>query len=218
VANYFATAPATMSTMLSNHDSFAGQRLWDQLGGNLAQYRLAAATYLLQPGTPFIYYGEEIGMAGAASLNGDPKLRTPMSWAGDATAGFTTGTPFRALSANVVSNNVAAQNADSNSLLNWYKAIITVRRAHPSLMGGTHAGAAASGTTLSFQRVQGQERAVVMINYGGAAANINAAGLPANTALVSAFPASGTDTASDGNGSVTVNVPAQSLRVFIVTS
>ena len=58
--------------------------LWDQLGGNQAQYRLAAATYLLQPGTPFIYYGEEIGMAGAANLSGDPRLRTPMSWTDDA--------------------------------------------------------------------------------------------------------------------------------------
>jgi glycosidase len=216
VANYFATAPAGMSTMLSNHDRFAGQRLWDQLGGNAAQYRLAAATYLLQPGTPFIYYGEEIGMAGAsANIGDDPKLRTPMSWAGDAKAGFTTGTPFRALSANVASNNVAAQSADPNSLLNFYKAVIALRRAHPSLMTGTHAGAAASGTTLSFQRVQGNERAVVMINYGNTTANITAAGLPANAALVNAFPASGTDAAADAGGSATVNVPAQSVRVFI---
>jgi len=218
VANYFATAPAGMATMLSNHDRFAGERLWNQLGGNEAQYRLAAATYLLQPGTPFIYYGEEIGMAGAsANIGDDPKLRTPMSWAGDAKAGFTTGTPFRALSANAASNNVAAQSADPNSLLNFYKAVIAVRRAHPSLMAGTHAGAAASGTTLSFQRVLGNERAVVMINYGGTTANVAAAGLPANAVLVNAFPASGTDAAADAGGSATVGVPAQSVRVFIVT-
>jgi alpha-amylase len=80
VADYFKTAPVGMATMVSNHDGFAGQRLWDQLGGNLAQIRLAAAGYLLLPGTPFVYYGEEIGMAGAAALSGDPKLRTPMSW------------------------------------------------------------------------------------------------------------------------------------------
>ena len=57
--------PAGMATMVSNHDAFAGQRLHDQVGGNAAQYKLAAATSLLQPGTPFIYYGEEVGMAGA---------------------------------------------------------------------------------------------------------------------------------------------------------
>jgi glycosidase len=217
VASYFASAPAGMSTMLSNHDSFAGQRLWDQLGGNQAQYRLAAATYLLQPGTPFIYYGEEIGMAGAASLGGDPKLRTPMSWTGEAgRAGFTTGTPFRALSANAASNNVAAQAADPNSLLNFYKAIIAVRRAHPALMTGTHVSATATGTTLSFQRVQGNQRAVVMINYGTGTASVTAVGLPANAAMVNAFPASGTDTAADASGSVTVSVPGQSLRVFVI--
>ena len=84
VAAFHATAAAgatsRMSTMLSNHDSFAGQRAHDQLGGNVAQMKLAAATYLLQPGTPFIYYGEEIGMAGGGTLQGDAKLRTPMSW------------------------------------------------------------------------------------------------------------------------------------------
>jgi alpha-amylase len=56
-----------MSTMLSNHDSFAGERACGTSSAatlaQLAQYKLAAATYLLQPGTPFIYYGEEIGMA-----------------------------------------------------------------------------------------------------------------------------------------------------------
>jgi len=84
-------------------------------------------------------------------------------------------------------------------------------------MAGTHAGATASGTTLSFQRVLGDERAVVMINYGGTTANVTAAGLPANAALVNAFPASGTDAAADAGGSATVGVPAQSVRVFIVT-
>ena len=219
VADYFATAPAGMSTMLSNHDSFAGQRLWDQLGGNAAQYRLAAATYLLQPGTPFIYYGEEIGLAGGATLSGDPKLRTPMSWTGDAVrAGFTTGTPFRALSANAGTNNVEAQLADPNSLLHWYKALIAVRRAHPALTGGTHAGATASGTTLSFQRVQGNQRAVVMINYGSGGATIGASGLPAGATLVNAFPASGTNAVADGSGTARVTVPAQSVRVFVVGS
>ncbi len=217
VADYFATAPASMSTMLSNHDSFAGDRLWDQLRGNQAQYRLAAATYLLQPGTPFIYYGEEIGLAGAASLTGDPKLRTPMSWTGNGVrAGFTTGTPFRALSANVSTNNVEAQLADANSLLNWYKAVIAVRRAHPALTLGTHAGATASGSTLSFQRVHGNQRAVVMINYGSGGATISATGLPAGATLSNAFPASGTNAIADGAGTARVSVPGQSVRVFII--
>jgi len=125
VASYFSSAAPGMATMVSNHDSFAGDRLYDQVGGDLAQYQLAAATYLLQPGTPFIYYGEEIGMAGGMGLSGDWKLRTPMSWTNSTSdAGFTTGTPFRALSSNVASYYVAAEQSDSTSLLGFYKALI----------------------------------------------------------------------------------------------
>ena len=59
LAEYYRTASPTMATFLSNHDIFAGRRLWDQLDGDAARYKLAAAAYLLQPGTPFIYFGEE---------------------------------------------------------------------------------------------------------------------------------------------------------------
>jgi alpha-amylase len=64
VADVLPQASPTMATFVSNHDIFAGRRLWDQVGGDVARYKLAAAGYLLQPGTPFIYYGEEIGQAG----------------------------------------------------------------------------------------------------------------------------------------------------------
>ncbi|MFM2059986.1 MAG: hypothetical protein RLY71_4371, partial [Pseudomonadota bacterium] len=62
VVDYPLGHPATLASLLANHDSFAGARVWDQLQGDQAAYRLAAALYLLQPGTPYIYYGEEIGM------------------------------------------------------------------------------------------------------------------------------------------------------------
>ncbi len=219
VASYFDTAPSSMSTMLSNHDSFAGDRAMDasQFNGNEAQYRLAAATYLLQPGTPFIYYGEEIGMR-SANLTGDPKLRSPMSWTSSNTGagGFTSGTPFRALSANVATNNVQTQQGNTNSLLNWYKAVIAVRQAQPALRSGVHVGAVAAGATLSFQRETASQRAVVMINYGVGAALISAGGLPANGVLTSVFPPSGSNANIDAGGNVSVSVPGQSVQVFVV--
>ncbi len=223
VADYFGTAgnaPASMSTMLSNHDGFAGQRAMDQFNGNEAQYRLAAATYLLQPGTPFIYYGEEIGMRGAANLSGDPKLRTPMSWTSSntGTGGFTTGTPFRALSANVAAYNVQTQAAQQSSLLNWYKSVIAVRQANPALRRGIHVSATAAGTTLSFQREADNQRAVVMVNYGSVPALVNASGLPASGVLTSVFPPNSTAADNvniDAGGSVSVSVQPQSVRVFV---
>ncbi|MEJ2258299.1 MAG: alpha-amylase family glycosyl hydrolase, partial [Woeseiaceae bacterium] len=55
-----------MPLILSNHDSFAGARPWDQLGGIDEELRLAASTYVLASRNPFAYYGEDVGMAGAA--------------------------------------------------------------------------------------------------------------------------------------------------------
>ena len=157
-------------------------------------------------------------MRGAAGLSGDPKLRTPMSWtsSNSGAGGFSTGTPFRALSANVAAYNVQTQAAQQNSLLNWYKAVIAVRQAHPALRRGLHVSATAAGTTLSFQRQDGNQRAVVMINYGAGNALIGASGLPANGVLTSVFPASGTNADIDAGGSVSVSVPAQSVRVFVI--
>jgi len=214
VAEYFISAPSGMATMVSNHDAFAGQRLQDQVGGNTAQYKLAAATYLLQPGTPFIYYGEEIGMAGASSLSGDWKLRTPMSWT--ASGGFTTGTAFRASSGNVATNNVAAQTPDANSLLNFYKSLIALRRAHPSLAQGTYDHPSSSGTVMSFQRVQGAERTVVVINYGSSAVAASLANLPANAVLTPLLPTGAAGITADAAGNATANVGAQSMTVFQV--
>lgn len=214
VADFWKSAPAGMSTMLANHDSFAGDRVFNQFQGNLAQYRLAAATYLLQPGTPFLYYGEEVGMA-RGTQGGDPGLRTPMSWTGStANAGFTTGTPYRSLSTNVATHNVAVQQADPDSLLNFYKAMLALRRGLPSVAGGSYEQVVVNGSALSFQRVLGSERTLVAINYGTTAGSVAAAGLPANATLAAAYPAGGDTLTAGADGRATVALPAQAVRVY----
>jgi len=215
VANYFTGAPANMAAMVSNHDAFAGDRLWTQLNGNQPQYRLAVATYMLQPGVPFIYYGEEIGMANNNSLSGDWKLRTPMSWTADTTtAGFTTGKPFRAVSSNVATNNVAAQQADANSLLSFYKALISVRKAHPALSGGSYDNPQSTASMMSFVRTGGGEKVLVAINYGTSAAVASFTGLTGGAAVSAAWPASGTGGVVSGTGTFSASVPAQSFVVY----
>jgi len=215
VADYFKTAPTGMATMVSNHDTFAGQRLYDQVSGNLAQYKLAAATYLLQPGVPFIYYGEEIGMAGASSLSGDWKLRTPMSWTASTTnAGFTTGTPFRAVSGNVAQFNVAAEQSDAQSLLAYYTKLIALRRGEPALARGSYENVAVSGTVMSFARRLNGQAVRVVINYGTQASSVGLSNLAANGSLSSLFPSTGTTLQADAGGVVQVAAPAQSVQVF----
>jgi len=217
VAGYFATGQASnQGTLISNHDSFAGDRLYDQVGGNLAQYRLAAATYLLQPGIPFIYYGEEVGMAGGAGLSGDPKLRTPMSWTANA-AGFTSGSPFRGLSANIGSFNVEAQAADPGSLLAFYKSMLTLRKASPALARGAYEAPVADGSVLSFQRHQDAQHALVVINYGAVGTSVALGGLKPNLPSVPAaftWPATGATLSTGADGTARLAVPAQSVWVF----
>ena len=129
--------------------------------------KLAAAMYLLQPGIPFVYYGEEIGMAGGDAMSPDASLRTPMSWTDDAGhPGFTTGTAFRAPSANLRWNNYSAQRADPDSIFHFYKSMLALRNTRPSLARGAYERVALEGTSLGFRRSLEGEDTVVALNVG----------------------------------------------------
>ena len=217
VASYTAGAPGSIGTFLANHDKFTGRRLMDQLRGDEAAYRLAAATYLLLPGTPYIYYGEEIGQAGAAGLKDDPEIRGPMSWTADpATGGFTTGRPFRALASNLATHNVAAQQADPASLLHHYRALLALRNQHPAVARGSFAQARADGATLSFQRKRGASHLVMAYNYGRAPATLALAGLPAGARLQPLLPAATTPLRADAGGSSPARLAGQTFAVWQV--
>ena len=227
VADYFKTAPATMATFVSNHDIFAGRRLWDQVQGNEAHYRLAAASYLLQPGTPFIYYGEELGMAGVPGLEGDLPLRTPMSWSADAQrAGFTTGSPFRPVSPNVAQNNAEAQRQDPKSLFNFYRGLLEVRNTFPSIARGSYLAPRVQGQVLAFQRTWADETTLVVINYGAKHAAVKLQQLPSRVRLKQVFSSLGEPNVAiqpltaavrvDGKGRATLRVAPQSVLVFAV--
>lgn len=217
VADYFNHAQPGMATILSNHDSFAGRRAADQLGNDVARIKLAAGSYLLLPGTPFIYYGEEIGVDGSAAFFGDASLRTAMSWTADATnAGFSTAPPYRGLSANVATRNVAAEISDPDSIYSFYKAMLALRNARPSISGGSYVAAVANGLTMSFQRVLGSERTLVAINYGSSAGTIGVASLPANATLTALHPADGTTTSADASGNAQLTLAGQQVLVWSV--
>ncbi|MEO5690494.1 MAG: alpha-amylase family glycosyl hydrolase [Burkholderiaceae bacterium] len=218
VASYFNTAPPGMATMLSNHDSFAGQRAANQLGGDVAKLELAAGSYLLLPGTPFIYYGEEIGMTGSAAFTGDPALRTPMSWSASTDdAGFSTTTPYRGLSANVATRNVAAEIADPNSLYTFYKTMLALRNARPSIATGGYEAASANGQVMSFQRASGAQRTLVVINYGSSTRTADVASLPTNATLTALYPADSVTATASAGGVAHLTIAAQQVRVFDVT-
>jgi alpha-amylase len=157
-----------MATILANHDYFAGARLMRQFNGDEKSYKVAAASLLTLPGTPFIYYGEEIGLGLAEGVKEeDPSIRGPMSWSGERHAGFTTADkPFRPNVTNWKTHHVAAQHADPASLLNWYRGLIALRNAEPALsVGGFTPLSERDAPIFAFQREHEGSRFLVLINY-----------------------------------------------------
>jgi len=212
-----SSTKATMPLILSNHDSFAGNRPIGELSGNsLGDYKVAAAITTLVSSTPFAYYGEEIGMANGSQTD-DGKLRTPMSWTSDTTnAGFSSVTPYRSLSTNVSTRNVAAQDGVNGSLLEHYRALYTVRKNNPVLGTGTLSLKSSSGNShVIFTRTDGANVAAVLINLSLSAQNLTVATGVNSADFVQKLPATDDVFTSNGSGSITVSVPAQSAVVLV---
>jgi alpha-glucosidase len=144
--------------VLNNHDQVRAATHYRSLWRNAeddARLKVAAALLLTLRGTPFLYYGEEIGMrdipvkskadvldpVGKAFwplMKGRDGCRAPMQWDATPNAGFTQAAarPWLPLHADYVDRNAAAQHADPRSLLNVYRRLIAIRRASPALREG----------------------------------------------------------------------------------
>lgn len=216
VAAYFVNAPVGLAGFASNHDSFAGQRLWDRLRGHERRYRLAAATYILQqPAPPFVYYGEEFGMAGGAGLGGDPKLRTPMVW--DARlplAGFSSVEPFRGFAANRQTHSVAAQTDNPQSLLHHYRWLIQLRQSYPALQTGRYTQPTVDGWQLSFRREGTDDTVLVAFNYHENPARLHIPGLPAHTRIERLGPDYTDTLTTDAQGQLSPVLPGTAFAVY----
>nr|WP_051251417.1 alpha-amylase family glycosyl hydrolase [Paenibacillus harenae] len=156
---------------LSNHDQ---NRVMTVLGGNVDHARMAAALLLTLPGTPYLYYGEEIGMQGAKP---DEYIREPMLWYSDPKGGEgqTTWEPSRHnKEAGAVS--VEAQSADRDSLLSHYRELIKWRNEEPALRDGgiaEYKPDPANPKLSVYIRVTGKERVLVVHNLSGEAQTVD---------------------------------------------
>jgi alpha-amylase len=223
LADYHRRGASSMAHFVANHDRFTGGRLWDQVGGDIAAYKLAAASYLLLPGTPFIYYGEEIGQGGVTALAGDDAWRAPMSWTPDnALAGFTVGKPFRPNAPNLAKHNAENERVDGESIHAFYKDLISLRNRRPSLALGTYDNAFTNRLVLGFQRAHGNERTLVLVNHGRTRAEVEVTGLPRRARMAPIYPrrAGASYVAevvlADAAGKLTISVPPRSIRLFDV--
>lgn len=158
-----------VSLPTSNHD-------WCRLtlGRTAEEMRVAMAFLLTMPGVPFIYYGEEIGLAhaeeyvakeGGYSRNG---ARRPMQWDGSKCAGFSAAPPakhFLPLDPSPDRPDVARQERDPNSLLHLVRKLLTLRREHPALGNcGGFEPVSTKGYPLVFRRHLGKETVLVAVN------------------------------------------------------
>lgn len=118
------------------------RRLAPLMGNDRLAIELINAMMLSLPGSPCIYYGDEIGMGDNIWLRDRNGVRTPMQWSADRNAGFSTAPD---LWAPVINDpeygyehvNVADQEHVPSSLLNWTRRILAIRRQHPSFGRGT---------------------------------------------------------------------------------
>ena len=114
------------------------RRLAPLLDNSRAELELAHALLFSLAGSPFLYYGDEIGMGDNIWLPDRDSSRTPMQWTPDRNGGFSTADPgklFLPIVQSLVYHynqvNVEAQLAQSRSLLHWVRNVIHVRKAHP---------------------------------------------------------------------------------------
>ncbi|MGO6994622.1 maltose alpha-D-glucosyltransferase [Rhizobium leguminosarum] len=105
---------------------------------------LMNALLLSMPGTPVIYYGDEIGMGDNIYLGDRDGVRTPMQWSPDRNGGFSRADPARLVLPPVADPlygfeavNVEAQSTDAHSLLNWTRRMLALRGRHPAFGRGT---------------------------------------------------------------------------------
>ena len=149
------------ATFLTNHDQ---QRVASFFSNKLDRQKLAAFVYLTGPGTPYIYYGEEIGMTGNKP---DEHLRTPMQWSAEAHAGFSSSVPWEPLNEGWEELNVAAQDSDPDSLLNWYRGLVNLRNRFPALQKGDYVPFTSSCRRLyTVARIAGDEVLLTVANLG----------------------------------------------------
>ena len=168
----------------SNHDSGRVATRW--AGGDPAKARVALLMLLTLRGTPFLYYGDEMGMPdvlldpeGAldpvARRTGDPernrdRYRTPMQWVDEPGGGFTTAEaePWLPLG-DTAAHNVAAQHDDADSTLHFTRDAIALRRSEADLTRGAYASLPAPDGVWAYRRGDGY---VVGLNLSGAEASV----------------------------------------------
>jgi maltose alpha-D-glucosyltransferase/alpha-amylase len=120
------------------------RRLAPLLNNDVDRIKLMYSLLLSMPGSPIVYYGDEIGMGDNIYIGDRNGVRTPMQWSIDRNAGFSRTDPQRLYLPIIMDPiygyqavNVEAQSRDPSSLLNWTRRILAIRRQYKAFGRGT---------------------------------------------------------------------------------
>lgn len=176
----------------SNHDNLRHSLRYSKGKDTLARCRVAAALLLTVKGTPFIYYGEELGMDGGKLNRKDMKdplsyktwpikrfcrdlARTPMQWDSSENAGFTEAgaKPWLPVDSEYKTNNVTSQGNDPTSLLNFYKKLIWLRKQQPALKtGDIKLLKEYLPQVLAYERISDNVKLLILLNFKGKSVSV----------------------------------------------
>jgi len=150
---------AIAMSFLSNHDM-------DRIAGAFVtenNMRMAANLYLLSPGSPVIYYGEEIGMRGSrGSSNTDANRRLAMLWGDDDFIRNPTGSTYP--DDKQTQATVAVQLEDENSLYNYYCKLLSIRHKYPAIARGKYTSLSCGEKNLGGFTIEYEGKTTVLIH------------------------------------------------------
>ncbi len=178
---------------LSNHDFPRHISRYQNGAETEARARAAIVMLLTVRGTPFLYYGEELGMRdgnvpffAARDKVGRDLCRTPMQWSAGRNGGFTVSDNPWLPVGDCAAINAEQQRDDDKSMLSFYRRLIRLRKKIRALLDGTYRTLPAPDDCLAFCRERQDERGaqavMVAINFAGAARRFDS---PSGTILVS---------------------------------
>jgi alpha-glucosidase len=185
VDEYTALLPADAwpAQFLGNHDHSRAASRYDEGGNGPARARVGAMMVLTLRGTPFLYYGEELGMLDGeippervVDVDGRDPERTPMQWDASPGAGFSLPgggaappEPWLPVAASAERINVEVEREDPTSMLSLCRRLIWYRKGSEALRSGSYRSLPDVPESLyAFVREAPEERLLVVLNFGGA--------------------------------------------------
>jgi maltose alpha-D-glucosyltransferase/alpha-amylase len=153
------------------------RRLAPLMDNDADKIKLMNSLLLSMPGSPIIYYGDEIGMGDNIYLGDRNSVRTPMQWSPDRNAGFSRADPQRLYLPPIMDPvygyeavNVEAQSRDASSLLNWMRRLLAVRKGHQTFGRGSLVFLRPGNRkVLAYLREQGDESILCVANLSATA-------------------------------------------------